>query len=69
MSPKCSVRELTTRKNSQGVLIVNVGYDTTEVSILSLGGIVLSRLIKVGGQKLSVGISRSTGRPVTISLP
>lgn len=38
-------------KNSQGVLIVNVGYDTTEVSILSLGGIVLSKLIKVGGQK------------------
>ena len=38
-------------KNSQGVLIVNVGFDTTEISILSLGGIVLSRLIKVGGQK------------------
>lgn len=38
-------------KNSQGVLVVNVGYDTTEISILSLGGIVLSRLIKVGGLK------------------
>ena len=36
-------------KNSQGVLMVNVGYETTEISILSLGGIVLSRLIKVGG--------------------
>lgn len=36
-------------KNSQGVMIVNVGYSTTEISILSLGGIVLSRLIKVGG--------------------
>ena len=33
-------------KNSQGVLVVDIGYDTTEVSILSLGGIVLSRLIK-----------------------
>ena len=38
-------------KNSQGVLIVDVGFDTTEISILSLGGIVLSKLIKVGGQK------------------
>ena len=38
-------------KNAQGVMIVNVGYDTTEVSILSLGGIVLSKLIKVGGLK------------------
>ena len=37
-------------KNSQGVMVVNVGYSTTEVSILSLGGIVLSRLIKVGGR-------------------
>lgn len=43
-------------KNSQGVMIVNVGYDTTEVSILSLGGIVLSRLIKVGGLKFDDAI-------------
>lgn len=43
-------------KNSQGVLIVNVGYDTTEISILSLGGIVLSRLIKVGGFKFDEAI-------------
>ncbi len=38
-------------KNSQGILIVDVGYETTEISVLSLGGIVLSRLIKVGGRK------------------
>lgn len=43
-------------KNSQGVLVVNVGYDTTEVSILSLGGIVLSKLIKVGGLKFDDAI-------------
>ena len=43
-------------KNSQGVLLVDVGYDTTEISILSLGGIVLSRLIKVGGQKFDESI-------------
>lgn len=38
-------------KTSEGVLVVNVGYDTTEVSILSLGGIVLSKLVKMGGRK------------------
>ncbi|MGL5260119.1 MAG: rod shape-determining protein MreB [Lachnospiraceae bacterium] len=43
-------------KNSQGVLIVNVGYATTEISILSLGGIVLSRLIKVGGFRFDESI-------------
>lgn len=48
-------------KNSQGVLTVNVGYDTTEISILSLGGIVLSKLIKIGGLKFDDAI-RSTVR-------
>ena len=43
-------------KNSQGVLIVNVGFHTTEISILSLGGIVLSRLIKTGGLKFDDAI-------------
>ena len=43
-------------KNSQGVMIVNVGYATTEISILSLGGIVLSKLIKVGGYKFDENI-------------
>ncbi|MCR4989902.1 MAG: rod shape-determining protein [Lachnospiraceae bacterium] len=43
-------------KNSQGVLVVDVGYDTTEISILSLGGIVRSRLIKVGGCKFDEAI-------------
>lgn len=36
-------------KNSQGVLIVDVGYNTTDISIISLGGIVISRMIKCGG--------------------
>lgn len=43
-------------KTSQGVLVVDVGYDTTEISILSLGGIVLSRLIKTGGNKFDEAI-------------
>lgn len=49
-------------KNSQGVLIVNVGFDTTEISILSLGGIVLSRLIKAGGQKFDDAIRGAVRR-------
>ena len=43
-------------KNSQGVLVVDIGFDTTEISILSLGGIVLSRMIKVGGLKFDDAI-------------
>ncbi|MDD3367783.1 MAG: rod shape-determining protein [Lachnospiraceae bacterium] len=49
-------------KNAQGVLVVNVGYDTTEISILSLGGIVLSRLIKNGGNKFDDSIRNAVRR-------
>lgn len=53
-------------KNSQGVLVVNVGYETTEVSILSLGGIVLSRLIKVGGAKFDEAIRAAVRREFSL---
>jgi len=53
-------------KNSQGVLVVNVGYDTTEISILSLGGIVLSRLIKVGGMKFDEAIRSAVRREFSL---
>ena len=32
-------------------MVVDIGADTTEISVLSLGGIVLSRLIPIGGNK------------------
>ena len=41
---------------SQGFFVVNIGYETTEISILSLGGIVLSKLIKIGGKKFDESI-------------
>ncbi|MBQ3665543.1 MAG: rod shape-determining protein [Lachnospiraceae bacterium] len=40
----------------KGNLIVNIGSDTTEISVISLGGIVLSKLIKTGGSKLDESI-------------
>ena len=46
-------------KNAQGILVVNVGFHTTEISILSLGGIVLSKLIKIGGQKFDESIKNA----------
>lgn len=46
----------TATRNYQGVLVVNVGFETTEISILSLGGIVISKLIKMGGRKFDESI-------------
>ena len=37
---------------SRGVMMVNIGAETTEISVLSLGGIVISKSIKIGGNKL-----------------
>jgi rod shape-determining protein MreB len=47
---------------AKGVMVVNIGADTTEVSILSLGGIVLSKLIPVGGNKLDESIKNIVKR-------
>ena len=40
---------------SKGIMIVNIGAETTEISVLSLGGIVISKAVKIGGNKLDVG--------------
>lgn len=53
-------------KTSQGVIVVNVGYETTEISILSLGGIVLSRLIKVGGAKFDEAIRNAVRKEFSL---
>ena len=53
-------------KTAQGVLVVNVGFDTTEISILSLGGIVLSKLIKVGGRKFDDAIKAAVRREFSL---
>lgn len=36
---------------ASGVMVIDIGADTTEISVLSLGGIVLSRLVPIGGNK------------------
>lgn len=37
-------------------MIVNIGAETTEISVLSLGGIVISKSVKIGGNKLDDSI-------------
>jgi rod shape-determining protein MreB len=37
--------------NARGVMVVDIGADTTEISIMSLGGIVISKLVPVGGNR------------------
>lgn len=53
-------------KNSQGVMVVDIGFETTEISILSLGGIVLSKLIKVGGLNFDEAIKASVRKEYSL---
>lgn len=39
-----------------GNMVVNFGADTTEISVLSLGGIVISKLVQIGGNRLDENI-------------
>ena len=43
-------------KQPTGVMLVDFGGDTTEISVMSLGGIVISKLIHIGGNKLDEDI-------------
>lgn len=48
--------------DAYGVMTVDIGADTTEISIMSLGGIVLSKLIPIGGNKIDESIISSVRR-------
>ena len=39
-----------------GIMVVDIGADTTEISVISLGGLVLSDLLHFGGNKLDESI-------------
>lgn len=42
--------------NSQGTMMVNIGADTTEITVISLGGIMFSKLLPVGGNAFNEAI-------------
>lgn len=42
--------------SANGYMVVNIGADTTEISVMSLGGIVISNLIPIGGNSFDESI-------------
>ena len=45
-----------------GAMIVDIGSDTTEISVISLGGMVISELLHFGGAKMDESISNYVRR-------
>ncbi len=43
-------------EHASGIFVVNIGGETTELSVLASGGMVLSRIIKIGGATLDQAI-------------
>ncbi|MBQ8803549.1 MAG: rod shape-determining protein [Tyzzerella sp.] len=43
-------------QQSPGIFIVNLGGETTELSVLSYGGVVLNKLLKIGGRTMDQAI-------------
>ena len=43
-------------KEAQGVMVIDIGAETTEIPVLSLGGTVISRLIQTGGRSIDDAI-------------
>ncbi len=54
--------------NSQGALLVNIGADTTEISILSMGGIVLSKLLPIGGNQFDEAIAAAVRKKYNLMI-
>lgn len=52
--------------SSRGNMIVNIGADTTEITVISHGGIVVSRIIQMGGNKLDQLICESVKKRYNI---
>ncbi|MBR1758573.1 MAG: rod shape-determining protein [Lachnospiraceae bacterium] len=53
---------------ARGMMIVDVGYEVTEVSVISLGGIVISRLVVNGGEKFDEAILNVIKRQYNVSV-
>ena len=55
-------------RNTHGILLVDVGYETTEVTVMSMGGIVLSKLLKIGGRMFDTSIVNAVRREFGLAI-
>ena len=53
---------------AHGHMIVDIGAHTTEISVLSCGDVVESKLVKIGGETLNQGIVRHIKNTVGLEI-
>ena len=54
--------------SSRGHMVVNIGADTTEISVIASGKVILSQTLKVGGRRLDEDISTMVRRKFNLSI-
>lgn len=52
--------------NARGCMTVDIGAQTTEISIMSLGGIVISKIIPIGGHHLDMDIQSAVKKEMNL---
>ena len=53
---------------ARGHMVVNIGADTTEISVISSGKVILSQTLKTGGRRLDEDISTMVRRKFNLSI-
>lgn len=53
---------------SRGHMVVNIGADTTEISVISSGKVILSQTLKTGGRRLDADIATMVRRKFNLSI-
>ncbi|MCD8338138.1 MAG: rod shape-determining protein [Lachnospiraceae bacterium] len=54
--------------SGRGHMVVNIGADTTEISVISSGKIILGQTIKIGGRKMDADIATMVRRKFNLSI-
>ncbi len=54
--------------STRGHMVVNIGADTTEISVIASGKVILSQTLKLGGRRLDEDISTMVRRKFNLSI-
>ena len=55
-------------EEARGKMIVDIGGGTTDIAVISLGGVVVSKSLRIGGDKFDEGIMRYLRRQYNLAI-
>ena len=55
-------------EEARGKMLVDIGGGTTDIAVISLGGVVVSKSLRIGGDKFDEGITRYLRRQYNLAI-